>query len=315
MSAAKKQASPSSAPIWLRCLFSWLLGAGRPVLIVAVLAGLFGGGWYYVWKKIGPRILGSPEYHISGPEQVEITPPPAWIHSDIRVEALRTLTRDGPLSLLDADLTERISKAFAQCAWVAKVARVTKQHPGSQHPVSVTVEVEYRKPACMVEVRGGVLPVDAEGVLLPSVPGVDFTPNEASRYPHLAGAEREPAGGPGQRWGDAAVVGGAEIAAALVPVWDAMKLDRIIAMKAPAGGPGRHEPTFLLVTRGDTTRGGTRISWGYATGATNAPGEVPTAEKVARLRQYWAAHDDSFDGPQGQRQELDVRTMPPSLRP
>ena len=208
MSAVKKQASSSPAPAWLRNLFSWLLGRGRPMLVVAVLIGLFGGGWYWTWRRIGPRILGSSEYRV-GPEQVEITPLPPWIHSDIRAEVFRSPTLDGPLSILDADLAERFYKAFTQCAWVAKVVSVTKRHPAL-----VKVELTYRKPVGMVEVRGGVLPVDSEGVLLPQG---DFSPIEATRYPRLVGAEREPAGPPGRSWGDAAVVGGAEIAAASAP--------------------------------------------------------------------------------------------------
>ncbi len=63
------------------------------------------------------------------------------------------------------------------------------------------------------------------------------------------------------------------------------------------------EPIFALFTRA-----GTRILWGYVPGA-NMLGESPAAEKVARLQHYLAVHD-TFDGPQGQPQQLDVRTLP-----
>jgi hypothetical protein len=286
----------------MRSLYSWLLGAGRPVLIAALLIGAFGGGIYTAWRKLRPRILAAPEYRV-GPDQVQTTPLPPWIHTDIRADVFREPSLDGQLSIMDDDLAERIAKAFAQHPWVAKVGQVTKQHPAL-----VKVSLEYRKPVCMVEVPHGVLAVDGEGVLLPSE---DFSPLEASRYPRLVGVDRQPTGSAGRRWGDARVVGGAEIAAALDGLWEPLRLKRIEPLEADpaaaAGNPsesGRRamEPFFALFTRS-----GTRVLWGYAPGA-NVLGEIPAAEKVARLRRYLADHD-TLDGPQGQRQELDVRTL------
>jgi len=299
--------------------FSWLLGPGRPMLIVLVLAGLFFSAWYLAWQRVGPSVLGGPENRV-GPGQVEITPTPKWINSDIRAEVFREPSLNGPLSIMDDNLVDRIANAFSLHPWVAKVRSVRKQYPrtgaAGQTPVSVKVELDYRRPVCMVEVPGGLLPVDAEGVLLPSA---DFTSVEAGRYPRLAGVDRKPAGPVGQRWADARVIGGAEIAVALGPAWDALKLQRITPLP-PAGAAGlgfanvvegdsgrRGEYTFCLITRG-----GTRIFWGYPPGA-NAPGELPAAEKIARLQRYQADHD-TLDGPRG-RQELDVRTLRPSVQP
>jgi len=89
--------------------------------------------------------------------------------------------------------------------------------------------------------------------------------------------------------------------------WAKMQLESIVPQAEEAGAaPGRlSEPVFWLTTR---TWGGSRIRWGYAPGA-GAAGELPAAEKVARLKRYFADHD-TFDGPQNTRQELDVRTMP-----
>jgi hypothetical protein len=280
------------------------------VLIVLVLVGLCAGGSYLVWLKLKPRILSSPEYRV-GPEEVEITPLPPWIHShirDFRAEVFRDPTLAGPLWIIDDGLTDRIAKAFSQHPWVAQVVRVAKRYPAASNPASVKVELTYRQPVCMVEVPGEPLPlpVDVEGVLLPSE---GFSPIEARRYPRLAGVDRKPVVPPGRRGGNATVLGGAEIAAALGPLWETMSLDRIVAV-APTGDAPRHlgEPIFSLITRS-----GTQILWGYAPGA-NALAEIPAAEKVARLRHYWAEHD-TFDGPQGQRRELDVRTMRSSPRP
>ena len=305
MSPAKKQQPSFSVPAWLRRLFSWLLGAGRPVLILAILVGLFGGGSYLAWRKLKTRILDSPEYLV-GPGQVEITQPPAWIHSDVRAEVFRDPRLDGPLSIMDDDLVDRIKTAFEEHPWVARVTLVKKRHPAL-----VNVELQYRRPVCMVEVPGGVLAVDAEGFLLPSE---DFSPIEATRYPHLTDVDRAPTSPVGRRWINNKVIGGAEIAALLGPTWEVMKLDCIAPIEAdPTDGAGTfagnsghrsREPFFVLFTRG---RDSMRILWGYAPGA-KVLGEIPAAEKVARLKQYMAEHD-TLDDPRGQCKDLDVRTM------
>lgn len=300
MASAKKRTSSSAVPTWLHRLFAWLWGSGRPALIVLAIVGLLGAGTYMAWQKIKPRVLGLPEYRV-GPEQVEITPPqPDWIHTDIRQEVFRDPTLGGPLSLLDDDLTKRISKAFSRRPWVARVIRVSKRHPASAKAESVRVELVYREPVCMVEVANGSYAVDAEGVVLPSQ---DFTSTEATHYPRLVGVDRRPSSPAGRLWGDAKVIGGAEIAAALAPVWDAMKLDYIAgSVENASNTPGRQamEPVFSVYTQAKT-----RIIWGYAPGA-NVPGEASADKKVARLKHYFAEHD-TLDGPNGQPQELDIR--------
>ena len=234
MSAAKKQDSSSHSP-----LFSWLLGAGRPVLIVVLVARAARRRSVLGLAKLKPRILAAPEYRV-GPEQVEITPLPAWIHSDIRGEVFRDPKLDGPLSIMDDDLVDRIKEAFAQHPWVAKVRSVRKFHPARPAP-SVKVELVYRRPVCMVEVPGKAWAVDAEGVVLPSE---DFSPIEATHYLHVVGVDREPTIPAGRRWGDARVVGGAEIAAALGPVWETMKLKQIVPLAAdPAAAATMQEAT------------------------------------------------------------------------
>jgi hypothetical protein len=281
----------------------WLRSVGLP----AAVLGLIVTGLCLAWHWAAPRVLSSAEYHLTA-AQVEITSPPPWIHTDIREEVFRDPSLAGPLSIMDADLVERVSRAFARHPWVAKVGRVSKHYPAA-----VRVELIYRQPVCMVEVPGGLLPVDGEGVLLPST-SKDFSPIEATRYPRLVGVHRMPVGPPGQRWSDPKVVGGAEIAAAFGPAWETMKLHRIEPQGAETVDPavtdiGRRpaEPIFRLATHGDR-----RIYWGYAPGA-SVGGELPAAEKVARLQKYFADHD-TLDAANGPHAELDVRTLPPASR-
>jgi hypothetical protein len=308
MAAAKKQQTASPAAARLRKLFSWLFGPARTAVVLVLLVALFAGGAWFAWRKFKDRILATSEYRI-GPEQVEITPQPPWIsQSDVRAEVLHSPMLDGRLSIMDDDLAQRIADAFARHPWVAKAGPVAKKYG------VVKVDLVYRKPVCMVVLpAGGLMPVDVEAVLLPGKETGDITSTEAARYPRLTGVDREPTGPKGSRWGDARVIGGAEIAAALADKWEPMRLDHIEPSTADANAAadsfaGRTaEPLFTLVTRA-----GTRIAWGYAPGA-NAAGELSAVEKVARLQRY-VETNDTLDAPGGKAQQLDIRKLP-AVRP
>lgn len=315
MSAAKKRKETTSAAARIRVMLSWLLGPGRTVLLVAVVAAVIVGGFSLVWIKLGDRILGTPEYRL-GPQQVEIVPPPPdWIRCDLCAEVFRDPTLDASLSILNDDLCERIALAFERHPWVEKVDKVSKHHPAF-----VRVELKYRRPVCMVDVPGGSLPVDVNGVLLP--PG-GFSPLEAARYPRLCGVNRMPSVPPGRRWPDPRIIGAAEIADAIGDAWGALGLQRIVPLEAdptiaPVGSAGNNhvgrrqaprrsvEPFFVLVTPLET-----QILWGYAPGA-NAAGELSVEEKVARLKKYFA-ENDTLDARGGRRHNLDLRNMSPSV--
>jgi hypothetical protein len=291
MCAAKSKSRSLSLPATLKRLISYLTGRGRSTAIAVLLGAGFIGGWYMVWREVRGHVLSSRAYRV-GPQELEITPLPEWIHSDIRGEVLRSATLDGPLSIMDDNLAERIAGAFSLHPWIAKVRRVTKHHPAR-----VTVEVEYRRPVLMVEVPGGLLPVDVQGVLLPKG---DFSPVEQSRFPRLARIDTAPLGTAGEFWGDPRVVGAAEIAAALGQTWLELKLTQIVPSASPVSGiPEDYVYTLL-------TRSGTRIVWGRAPGR-NVPGELPPAEKIARLKQYVVTHG-TLEG-RGGPQELDLRVL------
>lgn len=48
---------------------------------------------------------------------------PSWIHSDVAGEVLDQMSLNGPISVLDDGLSERIAKAFSLHPWVRKVVR------------------------------------------------------------------------------------------------------------------------------------------------------------------------------------------------
>ncbi len=200
---------------------------------------------------------------------------------------------DRPLSITDDDLAERIANAFKLHPWIAEVCQVRKYHPAR-----IKVDLVYYRPVLMVQVPGGLLPVDISGVLLPST---DFSPLEAGRYPRLVGIDTVPVGPPGERWGDVRVVGAAAIAASFGTAWQRLGLERIVPAAMVSVGRQREETYDLFTTSG------TRVVWGRAP-TTDMPGEVPAEEKVARLVKY-AAERGSLDATDGRPQELDVRGL------
>ena len=170
------ESAPRAAPqLWRE--IPWLVLAVRyrkllAALAVAIAAAL---GARSAWRLIGPRTADDDRYLVAA-AHVAATPRPEWINADVVAEALRDASLNGRLSLLDDDLCPRLAKAFALHPWVSKVARVEKRAGPS-----VEVVLEYRRPACMVEVseggEPGLFPVDTQGVLLPTS---GFTPAAAS---------------------------------------------------------------------------------------------------------------------------------------
>jgi len=288
MPPSKKSKKTAREPGPLSRLARYLWGPGRPLLLVCAAIGVLAAAWYAVWQRVGPTVLASETYHVT-PDEVDMTPPPEWIHSDLRAEVFRSASFERSLKLTDEDLTERIAGAFALHPWVARVRRVEKRHPAR-----VVVDLEYRRPVCTVEVLGELFPVDAKAVLLPKE---DFSPVESARYPRLVGVKSPPVGAVGERWNDARVTGGAAIAEALGDVWEEMNLAVIVPSEPPIPGVAA-ELTFTLITRL-----GTRIFWGRAPGR-DGPGEIPTEEKLARLEKYFDRYG-TLEG-NGGPQELDI---------
>ncbi|HWB07885.1 MAG TPA: hypothetical protein VG826_01485 [Pirellulales bacterium] len=254
-----------------------------------VLLLIAASGVYTLWRSVGPRVIGLPQFIVAA-EDVHITPPPKWIRTDVRAEVVREINLAGPISILDEELGERFYEAFAAHPWVAKVSRVIKRPPAA-----VDVELVYRRPVLMVQVTDGLLPVDADGVQLLTA---DFSPLEAMRYPRLVDVGRETPPPAGTRWSDARVVAAASLAAALIDAWQELGLHHLALARQPppsAAGPFQFE---LF------TKEGTCVLWGAAPNS-DGEGQAATADKLSRLRKYHADHN-SLEGSRGP-QTIDLR--------
>lgn len=258
-----------------------------PVLAVGVIAcALVGLG--IAWNRWGRPALEAPEYRLT-PEKIAVTPPPKWIHADVKGEVIRTANLT-ERRITDPQLVEEVAAAFALHPWVAKVARVEKHAPAG-----MIVALEYRRPVAAVEIasRGeaGLLFIDAQGVLLPSA---DFAQSQAKDFLRIAAGNETPAGGYGAAWGSERVAGAAQVAAALGDRWQPLGLYRVSAVESSAG-----ELTYELRTKADV-----RIVWGSLPGHETS-GE-PSAEQKLRTLEQLVADKGPLDR-EGGRALIDLR--------
>jgi hypothetical protein len=112
------------------------------------------------------------------------------------------------VSMLDENLGQRLSEAFARHVWVERVDGV-EITPNRR----IQVKLTFREPvlAVVYEDRGPVVrAVDRHGTLLPRAVDTLSLPQLVDRAP-------QPANGIGRPWGDAQVEGAARVAALLRP--------------------------------------------------------------------------------------------------
>lgn len=244
---------------------------GVMLLVACAIGGVLG------WQKWGKPALAETAAPLDV-EQISVTPQPGWINEDVRAEAFRDGSL-GELSSLDHELAYKVYRAFELHSWVAKVNRVNKGPQGR-----VDVDLRYRRPVAWVEIpramspqnEAGILPIDAEAVLLPPTGFQD----DATPMLRITIGELIPWGPVGTPWPDPRVVGAAQLAALVEGNWQQMQLHRIaIAASPTAETRPNGQAVYELVTRS-----GHRFIWGSAPGL-EVVGEASTTQKIQLLRQ------------------------------
>jgi len=224
-------------------------------------------GFAVAWQKWGAPSLDRDEYIVSA-DQIQVTPQPTWIHTNIKAECVRSLT-GMELSLLDRDLLEKVANAFTLHPWVAHVVRVEKRNPSQ-----ILVELEYRRPALVVKIESpgdeGLLFLDENAVLLPST---DFAPTQARNYLRIAAAGETPSSVYGTPWTSDRMTGAARLAACWGTRWQPLGLYWIVATKTLGG-----QLTYELRSQDDKVR----VIWGQAPGHDD-PHEPTAEQKIAGL--------------------------------
>lgn len=244
-----------------------------------------------------PDLHDQPEYAVTV-NDIHATAPPEWVPQDISQQVYNRAGLPEKMSLLDEGLVQQIAEAYQAHPWIKSVQQVRKQQPAS-----VTVEVTYRKPVALVEVREGLYPIDADGTLLPPR---DFRQEDVYQYPLVSRISSIPAGPAGHEWGDPVVLGAARLAEILTTknhkgeaYWTALGVQRIESPVRIAANDSLDDLIYRL-----RTPGGSEIIWGRAPG-TGHPGEVTADKKIRRLETYLADYGgyETAHGPS----ELDIR--------
>lgn len=247
-----------------------------------------------LWDFHRSRLLALPRFHLV-PEEIDVGALPPWIHEDPRAEFLLLLDGGADLNLAANEFLVKFVHAVEKHPWIKQVQSAEKRFPGL-----VQVKLEWRMPVAMVRVQGGLLPVDKEGVLLPTR---DFTPLEAAKYPRIEGVSEPPPGPAGVRWLDPVVTAGAPLAASLLGVWNKYQFRALLPLKT-SDSPTRVEFTIR-------TRGGSVIIWGDVPTGDMIGHDKATAAKLQWLEAYFREHG-SFEGVEGP-QEIDLRPERPRI--
>ena len=256
-------------------------GLSPKLTLAALLTVLVVGGVAFAWQRWGTSVTRHPRFLIS-PDNIEIPAQPAWIRSDVKAEVFRDGSL-GQLSSLDPQVTVKVARAFTGHTWVADVRRVAKQYPAK-----LVVELEYRRPVGMVVVtdangQPGVIPVDANGVVLPPaefIPLDGQTDSPAKNYLRIVVGDTVPIGVEGTAWGDERVHGAAKIASLLADRWTTLGVYRVVVVETEVPAKKKSDIVYEL-----STREGTQVLWGHAPGVERS-NEASAAEKVARLSLY-----------------------------
>src|SRR5262245_24040076 len=84
----------------------------RVWVCLALLVGLEMGA-HFLWQREAATVARSPQYALAA-ERIQITTPPAWIRSDIKMQVLRDSGLTETATVLDDwdTLTKRVKDAF-----------------------------------------------------------------------------------------------------------------------------------------------------------------------------------------------------------
>ena len=198
--AKKKEAPPSRLELLRNGLASRVFS---PVFLFLAGIMLLSTSVVPYASRFLPDLEQRPEYLLPT-TNIEINEPPHWVPRDLVEQVIEHTNLPSEVSVLDADVTREIAEAFALHPWVKGDVVVKKSVPAR-----IVVEMTYRRPVAMVEVKHGVLPIDEDGILLPAN---DFAVADTKFYPLIQDITSTPQGSTGTQWGDIRVETAAKLA-------------------------------------------------------------------------------------------------------
>lgn len=292
MATAETPSNPSSQPLFWRHLWGWIQAIPRAAMLSMVGPVLLLLIGYLGWRYYGAKALDSTFYAIK-PENIHLSNHPTWLKTDI-VDEVYHGSGLGKMSLLDDQSAAVIARAFDAHPWIRKTYRVQKMAGGQ-----ILVNVEYRAPIAMVHceaeasdangaARESFLPIDTEGVLLPTK---DFSQQDIPNYlliyaKNIRASDHRRVG---TAMGDSQIEEAVQLCRYLAGVKSEANLVAVYVY--PSRRAGKAKWTLELATRG-----GPRITWGSAPGLESL--DEPSAQlKMKRLAEI-TTHKELWSQPE-----------------
>jgi hypothetical protein len=148
----KRQADEGSGVTWAS--ITPLLSAVS--LFVAVGAAALG------MERLKTYVYSLPEHN--PPIRVELADPPAWVDLEgWRPRILASISLPADQQWLDGMLVRQVADQINRSGWVSQVERVSRSADGT-----ISVSCVYRRPIAMLRTREGFVPVDRDGIRLPT---------------------------------------------------------------------------------------------------------------------------------------------------
>lgn len=242
------------------------------VLLLLVVTGITFSGWH----RVRSRAIQAEEYRFSA-ASVHVTETPPWVPETIVNDVIAEFNvgRAPQKTLIDRELLRDLATAFRAYHWVESVDRVR-----ASFPATVTIDLTYRTPICMVKVRiddkDGYYAVDRYGVFLAS-DRFEKNPNvDGNRYLKVFGINSTPRN-PGEKWDDVAVEHAASLADHLASDNSVLQ---IASLRVEKTGTNRYNTKHLFHF---TTTRDTEIIWGEMPLAAN---DLRKERLLERVRQY-----------------------------
>ncbi len=255
---------------------------------------------YLAWTLWGAKKLDQTYYALQV-ENIEVTPQPKWIRSNVAEEVYNG-SKLKDLSVLERHASATIARAFDSHPWIRNTLRVQKAAGGK-----VKVDVEYRQPIAMVfydaksspnkkapaDSQLQFLPVDRDGVLLPTQ---DFSSEQVLDHLIIYAPGAAPMGLIGAPFGDNRINEAVKLCELLAPLRRELKLERIY-IDADPRAPNSNRWLLEIGSVAQKGAAARRYVWGHAPGQEGT--NEPRADvKLARLI------DEVHNSAQGNHSEL-----------
>lgn len=243
-------------------------------LIAAVSLFVAAGAAVYGMERLKKHVYALPEYN--PPIRVELADPPDWVEREgWRDRILGCVQIPADQQWLDEALVRAIGDQINRSGWVSRVERITQSTDGT-----IRIACQFRRPIAMVRVSEGFVPVDREGVRLPTGSGTQLYDlvDDDSGWMKIEGVST---GLPevGEAFGGDDALAAVKIASLIFQQEFALRISRI-DVRNFRGRLNKRENHIRLLTRD-----GGEIKWGSAIGEEIE--EASATDKIKTIMMYF----------------------------